>query len=214
MEPYHIILADDHVLIRSGLKRTISERPDLRVLGEASDGLELLNLLNDVSPDMIILDISMPRLRGIEAIHEIKLRQPNVKILMLTMHRDVQMLHLAVEAGADGYLLKEDAEVELFSAIETIQQGRMYVSPFLQAEVTNAWVQTCRGKSESFGSTVTPREREILKLIGEGKSKREIADLLSISIHTVEFHRANIINKLNLKTTTDLVKYAIQNGYT
>jgi len=213
MESYHIILADDHALIRSGIKRTINERGDLNVLGEANDGMELLNILNDVKPHMILLDISMPNLRGVEAIHEIKLKQPRVKILILTMHRDVELLHLAVAAGADGYLLKEDAEVELFSAIETIRKGRMYVSPLLQEEVTNVWTRTCRGISESFAPTLTPRERQVLKLIGEGKSKKEIANLLYISIHTVEHHRENILDKLSLKTTADLIRYAVRKGY-
>ena len=129
MDPYQIILADDHPLVRSGIKRIISERADLNVLGEASDGLELLNLLNHLTPEMVVLDISMPNLRGIEAIHEIRLKLPEVKVLILTMHRDIELLHLAVAAGADGYILKEDAEVELFSAIESSSPGKdIYLS--------------------------------------------------------------------------------------
>ena len=213
MEPYQVVLADDHALVRSGIKRTINERLDLEILGEASDGLELLNLLNDISPDMIILDISMPNLRGIEAAHEIKTKQPSVKILMLTMFRDPELLNLAINAGADGYLLKEDAEVELFTAIETVRKGRTYISPLLQEDVNNAWAQTCRGGPGPVAPALTVRERQVLKLIGEGKSKKEIADLLYISIHTVEHHRENIMNKLNLKTTPDLVKYAVQKNY-
>ena len=213
MESYPIILADDHVLVRSGLKRMIGEEPNLSVVGEASDGLELLNLLNHVTPEMILLDISMPNLRGIEAIHEIKVKLPHVKILIVTMHRDVELLHLAVATGGDGYLLKEDAEVELFSAIETIRQGRMYISPLLQENVTSVWAQTCRGMPNPFSQSLTIREREVLKLIGEGKSKKQIADLLNISIHTVEHHREKILVKLSLHTTADLVRYAVQKGY-
>jgi DNA-binding NarL/FixJ family response regulator len=210
MESYQIILADDHALIRSGIKRILSENPGLKVLSEASDGLELLDLLNDLSPDMVILDISMPNLRGIEAVREIKTKRPDLKVLMLTMHRDTELLQLAIRAGADGYLLKEDAEVELFSAIDTVRQGKTYVSPLLQEEVNNCWAQSCRGESRPLAPTLTIRETEVLKLIGEGKAKKEIADLLSISIHTVEHHRENIMSKLNLKTSSGLVRYAIQ----
>jgi DNA-binding NarL/FixJ family response regulator len=213
MESYPIILADDHALVRSGIRRLISEEPNLSVVGETSDGLELLNLLNHVTPKMILLDISMPNLRGIEAVHEIKIKLHHVKILIVTMHRDVELLQLAVAAGADGYILKEDAEVELFSAIETIRQGKIYISPLLRENVTDVWAQTCRGMPNLFSQTLTVREREVLKLIGEGKPKKQIADLLNISIHTVEHHRENILTKLNLHTTADLVRYAVQKGY-
>jgi DNA-binding NarL/FixJ family response regulator len=129
------------------------------------------------------------------------------------MHRDVELLQLAVAAGADGYMLKEDAEVELFSAIETIRQGRIYISPLLRENVTNVWAQTCRGMPNPLSQTLTVREREVLKLIGEGKSKKQIGDLLNISIHTVEHHREKILVKLSLHTTADLVRYAVQKGY-
>ena len=214
MSPYQIVLADDHVLFRKGLKRILVERSDLEVVGEAGDGLELLSLLNRLTPHMVVLDISMPNLRGIEAIHEIKMIHPDVKVLILTMHKDKEYLHHSISAGAQGYLLKEDTDEELFSAIETIQRGRIYISPFLSEESREDWAQVVRGKwNLPFAESLTPREREVLKLIAEGKSNKDIASLLFISARTVERHRANIMEKLNIKGTADLVKYAIQKGY-
>jgi DNA-binding NarL/FixJ family response regulator len=215
MTPYCIVLADDHVLVRQGLRRILEGRADLKVIGEANDGLELLNLLMTVSPDMIILDIFMPNLRGIEAIHEIKRMNPDAKVLILTMHKDKEYLYLALSAGAKGYLLKEDADKELFSAIEKVRQGRTYVSPYFSEEVIDDVVHIGRGDSKSVFDLdpLTVREKEILKLIAEGKSSKEIAHLLSISVFTVNNHRASIMEKLNLKKATDLVKYAIRKGY-
>ena len=203
------------MLVRQGLKRILDGARDLEVVGEAADGLELLDLLNHLNPDMVILDVSMPRLRGIEAIHEIKTMRPGVSILMLTMHKDKEYLYLALSAGAKGYLLKEDADRDLFSAIEKIRQGKTYVSPNLSEELLDDLVQIGKGEGKpSFEiDPLTTREKEVVKLIAEGKSSKEIADLLSISARTVDNHRANIMEKLNLKKAADLVKYAIQKGY-
>jgi DNA-binding NarL/FixJ family response regulator len=131
MEPYRIVLADDHILVRQGIKKIIQEDPQMAVIGEAGDGLELLELLKDRRPDLVILDISMPRLRGLEATHRIKELWPGIKVLILTMHRSKEYLQQALAQGADGYLLKEDADLALFSAIEAVRQGRVYVSPLL-----------------------------------------------------------------------------------
>ncbi len=211
---YRIVLADDHVLVRQGLKRILEATAELDVIGEAGDGLELLDLLRRVTPDMVILDIFMPRLRGIEAIYEIKLILPQVNILILTMHKDKEYVYLALSSGAKGYLLKEDADKELFSAIETIRQGKTYISPYFSEDLIQDLVQIAKGTGASLEiDSLTTREREILKLIAEGKSSKEIADLLCISARTVDNHRANIMEKLNLKKATDLVKYAIQKGY-
>ena len=187
----------------------------MEVVGEAGDGLELLELLRQSSPDMVILDISMPRLRGIEAIHEIRAIRPEVDILILTMHKDKEYLYLALSAGAKGYLLKEDVDKELFSAIAKVRQGKTYVSPYLSGELLDDLVRIGRGdgKSPLESDPLTTREREVVKLIAEGRSSKEIADLLFISTRTVDNHRANIMEKLNLKKAVDLVKYAIQKGY-
>jgi DNA-binding NarL/FixJ family response regulator len=214
MNPYRVILADDHTMFREGLKRILMEMSDVEVIGEAGCGLELLKILNELTPDMVVLDISMPSLRGIEAIHEIKAIRPDVKILILTMHDNTEYLHQAIVAGADGYLVKDDANKELFSAIERIRGGKNYVSPRFSEGLTEEWAKIRRGDiSPSGPEPLTLREREVLKLIAEGKSSKEIGDLLFISGRTVERHRANIMEKLNLKKTADLVKYAIQKGY-
>ena len=215
MSPYSIILADDHVLVRQGLRRILEGMPELEVVGEANDGLELLALLDSLVPDIVILDIFMPNLRGIEAIHEIKKIRPDVKILILTMHKDKEYLYLALSAGAKGYLLKEDADKELFSAIEKVRQGKTYISPHFSEEIVDDLVQVGRGEAKTVFEVdpLTPREREVLKLIAEGKSSKEIAQLLFISVPTANNHRANIMGKLGVNKATDLVKYAIRKGY-
>jgi DNA-binding NarL/FixJ family response regulator len=212
---FDIVIVDDHVMFRQGLKRILEERSDLEVIGEVDCGLELLKLLEKLAPDLIILDISMPNLRGLEAIRETKMTHPDVKILVLTMHKDKEYLHQAITSGAEGYLLKEDTDSELFSAIDRVRQGRIYISPKLSEELTTDLVKMSRGgdKPSFEPEKLTSREREVLKLIAEGKSNKETADLLHISVRTVERHRANIMEKLNLKKTADLVKYAIQKGF-
>jgi DNA-binding NarL/FixJ family response regulator len=209
---YSIVLADDHVLVRQGLKRILEGAEDLEVVGEADNGLKLLDLLRQADPDMVILDISMPGMRGIEAISEIKAVRPNAAILMLTMHRDIEYVHLALSTGAKGYVLKEDADKDLFSAIEKVRRGRTFVSPTLSEEYLDDLVQVRQGRPVE-GDPLTVRERQVVKLIAEGKTSREIADLLHISARTVENHRANVMEKLNLKKAADVVKYAIQKGY-
>jgi DNA-binding NarL/FixJ family response regulator len=213
-QPYRIVLADDHVIFRQGIKQLIDTKTDLKVVGEASDGLELINLLQrGLKADMVILDISMPNLRGIEATHEIKAIYPNIKVLLLTMHKSKEYLYHSISAGAQGYLLKEDSEVELFSAIDAIRKGDIFVSKLLTKELTEDLSHLHYGDGQLPTDPLTPREREILKLVAEGKSNKEISELLFISIRTVENHRANIMNKLKIKKTADLIRYAIQKGY-
>lgn len=215
MSSYRITLADDHVLLRQGLKRIVEESPELVVVGEAGDGVELIHLLNKSATDMVILDISMPKLRGIEAVCEIKSRYPKVKVLILTMHRDKEYLYQSLASGADGYLLKEDADTELFSAIRKIREGTLYTSPSLAKELAAFRKLGSRGDpgSPQQDECLSTREREVLKLITEGKSSREVAEILCISVRTVDHHRANMMNKLKLRKTADIVKYAIQRGY-
>lgn len=203
MERYRIVLADDHVLFRQGLKKIIDGAADLEVAGEAGDGVELLSLLPTMLPDLVVLDISMPKLRGIEAIREIRKRHTGVKVLVLTMYKEY--LHQAMAAGADGYLVKEDADRELFTAIGKIRQGKTHISHRLRGEF-----------SEEMPPTPEPlscRETEVLKLIAAGKGNREIAETLCISVRTVEAHRASILGKLNLRNTAELVRYALEKGY-
>ncbi len=214
LKPYEIVLADDHNLIRTGLKKILATRSDLHVAGEAADGLALLNLLKKITPNMVILDISMPNLRGIESIPEIKRLHPDAKVLMLTMHKEEDYLYQAIAAGADGYVLKDDAEKDLFFAIDMISRGNIYISRCLAEESRRDLVQWRMGKGKlPTAEPLTTREREVLKLIAEGKSSREIGDLLFISARTVERHRANIMEKLNVRKTAELVKYAMRKGY-
>lgn len=214
-DTYRIVLADDHNLFRRGLKGIIESTAGFEVIGEAVDGLELLRLLRTTSPDMVIVDISMPNIRGIEAVREIRKGWPDMKVLILTMHKDQSYLHEAIIAGAQGYLLKEDTDPELFSAIERVRQGKIYVSPNLSENLIEDLAHRGSGRvSRPFGpDALTTREKEVLKLIAESKSSREVADLLCISVRTVERHRANILDKLRIKRTADLVKYAIRKGY-
>jgi DNA-binding NarL/FixJ family response regulator len=216
MTPCRIVLADDHVILRQGLRRIIEAAPDLEVIGEANDGLELLGLLRTLAPHLVVLDISMPRLRGIEAIHEARASRAQLKILVLTMHREMELLNAAMAAGASGYLLKEDADAQLFAAIGKIREGGTYVSPRLRDGVADDWARACRtgaAPSAVAGERLTVREREVLKLTAEGHSSREISDLLFISARTVEHHRAHIMAKLNLRKTVDVVRYAVSAGY-
>jgi len=214
MANYRIVIADDHVMVRTLLKRVLEERTDFEIVGEVGDGFELLKKLTQLSPHMVVLDISMPNLRGIEVIHKIKTIDPDIKVLILTMHKSMEFLRQAFHAGANGYLLKEDDETELFSAIEAIRAGKTYVSPLLSEELAHDWAQIHRGDGKSpFDEPLSTREREVLKLIAEGKSNQKVAELLSISIHTVERHRANMMEKLNINKLADLIKYAIQKGY-
>ena len=203
MEGYRIVLADDHALFRQGLRKIIEGVADLEVAGEAGDGLELLSLLQTTDTHLVILDISMPKLRGIEAIRIIRKKHGEVKVLVLTMHPEY--LHQALSAGANGYLVKEDADRELFTAIDAIRQGRQYVSPRLRKELPDDKAQ--------ISEPLSLRETEVLKLIAAGKSNKEIAETLFISVRTAEAHHASILGKLSLKNTADLVRYAIEKGY-
>ena len=210
---YHIVLAEDHALVREGIKKIVEDFADLQVVGEVGDALQLLEILKTLRTDLVILDISMPGMPGIVAAKEIKRHYPEVKILILTMHKKKEYLNDAIAAGADGYLLKEDVAKELGSAIDRIRQGKIYISPLLSNELTSLFVQSRREAPEIPEEPLTVREIEIIKLIAEGKSSREIAAQLFLSFRTIQNHRTRIMRKLSLKKNTDLVKYAIQMGF-
>lgn len=212
MESYRIVVADDHGLFRQGMTKLIETMPGMEVIGEASDGLELLNLLEKLTPDMVLIDISMPNLRGIEAARQIKELYPHTKVLILTMHKSKQYLYHAISAGAHGYLLKEDSDIELSSAIETIRNGGIYAPLSLSEELTGDILRLCQGMARNNERPLSTRETEVMKLIAEGKTSSEIGGLLSISPRTVEVHRAHILAKLKLKRTADIVRYAMEKG--
>lgn len=208
-----VVLADDHTLIRHGIKKIIEEDSSLAVIGQVGDGLELLHFIKKICPDVILLDISMPNLRGMEAIGEAKKICPAVKIIMLTMHKSKQYLCHALSAGADGYVLKEDSDSELLVAIDKVIRGDYFISPVLSGEMSPEEISDCRDKKNIPSDSLTPRERQVLKLVAEGRTSRDIAELLSISTRTVEHHRANLLKKLNINNTADLIKYSIRKGY-
>jgi DNA-binding NarL/FixJ family response regulator len=214
MSPYQIILADDHLMFRDGIKRIIEDSQHLSVIGEASDGLQLLELLKKTKPDMVILDISMPKLRGLETTREIKTLYPDIKVLILTMHRNKEYLLQALSAKADGYLLKEDSDRQLAAAIESIQGGKIFLSPLMSEDLSQNLLGFIENADQSLDETLSTREKEVLTLLAEGRSSKEIADLLFISTRTVEHHRASINKKLKIRNLVDLVKYAIRKGYT
>ena len=210
MEPCCLVLADDHGLFREGLRRILEGRAGLKVVGEANDGRELIDILKELTPDLILLDISMPNLRGIDAIPEIKKIRPSAKILILTAFSERAFVYESIAMGADGYFLKQDAGPELYAAIDDIRRGKIYVSRYFSGQLGVDWEALRRGFQKP---ALTVREREILELVAQGKSSKEIAERLFISVLTVKRHRANIMDKLGLKSASELVKYAIQKGY-
>ena len=210
---YKIVLADDHVLIRHGIKNIIKQTPDLQVTGEVSNGEELLNLLETDIPDMLILDIMMPKISGIEAVSVVKRRYPRIKVLMLTMHKSMGYFYSAMSAGADGYLMKGDSGEELLLAIRKIQEGKTYLSPLLADDFTDDVLAAHRNQQESPFKGLTAREKEILRLVVAGYTSKAMADKLNLSSRTVDHHRARLLQKLNMKNTVDLVNFAVRNGF-
>jgi two-component system, NarL family, response regulator NreC len=205
--PYNIVLADDHAMFRQGIRSLLEPLEGIDISGEAADGLELLELLKKSIPDLVVLDISMPNLRGLEAAREIRHLYPQVKILLLTMHKKKEFIRQGLEEGVDGFLLKDEPGSELVRAVEAIKKGGKYLSPLL-SRILGDLVQETR-KAEILSG----RERQVLKLLAEGKKTREIAETLFISAFTVRRHRYNIMNKLNIQSLADLVKYAIAHDY-
>jgi len=213
MLSYRIVLADDHTMFRQGLTKILEERIGIEVIGTADNGSNLLKLLKKSIPDMVILNLSIPDLGGLDLILEIKSVYPNVKVLVLSMHNDEEYLLCAISAGADGYLLKQDADTDLFSAIDSIRQGNYCISPILSKGLIDNFVHMCRGTYKVNSCHLSLRERQILKLIADGKTSKDIAKLLFISPRTVDNHRTKIMEKLNLRTIPALVKYAIIKEY-
>jgi len=193
---YTILLADDHTLIRHGIRNLISNNPALKVIGEVGDGEELLEFLKTTQPELLILDISMPKLTGIEAVSRVKKLYPKIKILMLTMHKNKQYFYHAMSAGADGYLMKEDSDEELLLAIKRIQDGKSYLSPFLSQDFADDVISAYRNNKSSPFETLTNREREVLNLVVEGHTSKVMAAMLCLSPRTVDHHRANLLRKI------------------
>ena len=205
--PTSIVLADDHVLVRQGLK-SLLEREHFQVMAEASDGQEAARLIEANQPDIAILDISMPTLNGIEAARGLSRSAPKTKIILLTQHEEEQYIHEALEAGVKGYVLKNQVVSDLIQAIRQVGRGEFYLSPGISRAVMEAY----RNKSERPADPLTARERQVLQLIAEGKSTKDTAAVLGISVKTAESHRMRLMQKLNIHETASLVRYAVRRG--
>jgi DNA-binding NarL/FixJ family response regulator len=208
-----IFIAEDHAILRQGLRSLLSSRDDLEVVGEAEDGLETIRCVGESKPDLVLLDLSMPRMDGISAIKEIKKSYPETKILALTMYKKEEYILEVFKSGAEGYCLKSSDYEELLIAIKAVLSGKQFISPEVSEKVLEGYLEGQKTiKEKSSWDTLTQREREVLKLVGEGYKNKEIADYLCISVKTVEKHRANIMQKLELHTASALTSYAIEMG--
>ncbi|MCC7499910.1 MAG: response regulator transcription factor [Bryobacterales bacterium] len=208
-----ILLADDHTVVRKGLRLVLEEQADFEIVGEAGDGREAVALAADLDPDVAVLDITMPNLNGIEAARQIKAKRPQTSIVVLSMHSDESFVLRALKAGARGYVLKDAREAELVSAIRLVQEGKSFFSPAVSRLLVEDYVRQLESRDiEDSYELLTLREREILQLIAEGKSNKDIANLLMLSLYTVETHRSNILEKLNLHSVPELILYAVRKG--
>jgi len=211
-----ILLADDHAVLRAGLKLLLEGEPDMRVVGEAADGAAVLPLSEACQPDLILLDLTMPRLGGLEILPLLQKHVPTVRILILTMHDDEGYLRQALQEGASGYVLKKAADVELLSAIRAVMRGELYLHPAMTRPLLSDVMLNGLPESASTGdelwSTLSNREKEVLQLVALGHTGREIADQLSLSVKTVETYRARGMDKLELRNRAALVRYAINHG--
>jgi len=208
-----VLLADDHGIVLGGI-RSVLERAGMKVIAEAKDGREAVKIAAAEAPDLVLMDISMPGMNGIEATRQITAERPGVKVLCVSMHSDSKFVTAALESGARGYLLKERAVEELLGAIRTVMAGRTFVCPQIAGSVTRSGSQTASGVATWSTPQLTGREREVLQLIAEGHSNKSIADLLCVSTKTVSTHRQNIMNKLNIHNAAGLTRYAIRRGVT
>jgi DNA-binding NarL/FixJ family response regulator len=204
-----ILIADDHDVVRLGLRAILEEQPGWEVVGEAADGLEAVERALATRPDVAVLDYALPVLNGVEATRQIRARVPRAEVLIFTMHDTDALVRDALEAGARGFLLKSDAKRFLISAVETLAVHK----PFFTGKVSEALLDTYLAKGAATESLISPREKSIVQLIAEGRTNKEIADLLSISLKTVETHRAAAMRKLNVTTTAALIRYAIRNKF-
>ena len=208
-----ILLADDHGIVRRGLKSLLESQPGLSVIGEAADGLEALRLCGELSPDLLIIDISMPLMNGIEVASRAQKLEPAPGVIILSMHADESYIMRALAAGARGYLVKDATDEDLIPAVRAVAAGKPFFSPTVAAVLMEDYVRQlrARGLSDSY-ELLTDREREILQLLAEGRSNKEVAALLDVGLSTVETHRANLMQKLNLHNTAEIVLYAVRKG--
>ena len=213
MNKVRVLLADDHTLMRAGLRVLLERQPDLAVVGEAEDGRQTVQLAETLQPDVVVMDIAMPNLNGIEATRQIVDKSPSTSVVILSMHSDESYILRSLKAGARAYLLKDSAEADLIRAIHAVRDGKSFFSPAVGKALVEDYVRQPkeRGDDDSY-DLLTSREREILQLVAEGKSNKDVANLLNLSVYTVETHRAHILQKLGLHTVPDLILYAVRKG--
>lgn len=213
MRKIRVLLADDHRLMRSGIRLMLEREADLVVVGEANDGREAVALAKSLRPDVAVMDIGMSNLNGIEAAQQMTGDNPGIAIVMLSMHSDESYVLRALKAGARGYLLKDSAEADLIKAVHAVAGGKSFFSPIVSKVLLDDYVRKLRRSgTEDAYDLLTPREREVLQLIAEGKSNKDIASLLNLSVYTVESHRANLMEKLNVRGLPELILYAVRKG--
>jgi DNA-binding NarL/FixJ family response regulator len=209
MKKIRVLLAEDHTIVRKGLRSLLEDEANIQVVGEAEDGREAVRMTQELLPDVVLMDISMPGLSGLEATRQIKERFPEVNVLVLTRHANEEYVLQILQAGASGYVVKKAAPAELMLAIQAVYRGDSFLSPAISREVIEEY--TRRAGANDY-DRLTDREREVLQLIAEGRSNREIAELLHVSMKTVENHRANLMDKLGLRSVAELTRYAIRKG--
>lgn len=216
MSKTRILLADDHTIVRQGIRALLDAQEGIEVVGEAEDGRQAVEKVKELVPDIVVIDITMPNLNGIEATRQIKKINDKIKVLVLTVHDNEEYVHQILQAGASGYLLKESAVSDLISAISAVKKGDIFLSPSISRVVVKDYIRHVEAESGGFDSLniLTNREREILQLIAEGRTNKEIAALLKLSVKTVDVHRSHIMEKLHIHDITGLVKYAIRKGLT
>jgi DNA-binding NarL/FixJ family response regulator len=213
-EKKKIVIAEDHTILRAGLKALLTSNPDFEIVGEADNGRDAIRRVIELKPDLIIMDLSMPGMNGMDAVREIKDRMPEVKALVLTVHSEEEYVLASLQAGANGYVLKDATHNELLIASERVLEGKTFLSPDITEKVVNSYLNTNNVSQEPMTrwDTVTQRERQILKLIAEGHTNKSMAEYLCISVKTVEKHRANLMKKLDLHNVSALTTYALEKG--
>lgn len=211
MTPARVVLADDHTLVRAGLRKLLESLPEVTVVGEADDGLALLAMVQQLQPELALLDIAMPGLNGLETAARLSRTAPGLRVLMLSMHQNEEYVRQALRNGAAGYMLKDAAPMELALAVRAVLRGEVYLSPSVSKGVVSDYVQRLRSEEPS-GTGLTPRQTEVLQLIAEGHSSKEIARRLSLSVKTVETHRSQLMKQLDIHEVAGLVRFAMRNG--
>lgn len=211
---HSILIVDDHALMRNGLEAMLASEPNYEVVGVAADGMTAMRSVAELQPDVVLMDLTMPRTSGMDAIVQIKRQYPAVKIVALTFHKEEKYIHATLDAGADAYVLKDDSRTELFNALANVVTGNNYLSPSIVDKVVAGYLSGGdTAASKPSWEVLTRREREVIKLIAEGKRTKEIAEYLSLSPKTIEKHRTNLMRKLDLHNVSEVTVYAIKNGF-